>query len=150
MELSGSCHCGRVRFRLKSHHPYPFNLCYCSICRKTAGGGGYAINLSGDHATLEVEGEENVCVHRARVRDKENGTVRESHGDAVFLANAAARYGSGIRIGQSWFIHLHPLSTASCRFHQSERTCYWTRRHHGCWSTQDPRISNSQATPMSE
>ena len=45
MLLEGSCHCGAVRFKLRSAHPYPFNLCYCSICRKPAGGGGYAINL---------------------------------------------------------------------------------------------------------
>jgi hypothetical protein len=25
--------------------PVPFLHCHCSICRKTAGGGGYAINL---------------------------------------------------------------------------------------------------------
>ena len=40
MHLEGSCHCGKVRFSVKAPHPYPFNLCYCSICRKTAGGGG--------------------------------------------------------------------------------------------------------------
>jgi hypothetical protein len=57
MKLEGSCHCGAVRFRLESAHPYPFNLCYCSICRKTAGGGGFAINLSGHFSTLRVEGQ---------------------------------------------------------------------------------------------
>ena len=62
MLLEGSCHCGAVRFSLRSRHPYPFNLCYCSICRKTTGGGGFAINLGGDHATLEVDGA------RARAR----------------------------------------------------------------------------------
>jgi|GEM_PF-4579057 len=31
MLLEGSCHCKSVRFRLESRHPYPFNLCYCSI-----------------------------------------------------------------------------------------------------------------------
>jgi hypothetical protein len=65
MLLKGSCHCGAVKFRLRSQHPYPFNLCYCSICRKTAGGGGYAINLSGDYTTLEIEGEEHLRVYRA-------------------------------------------------------------------------------------
>ncbi len=43
MLLEGSCHCRAVRFSVRSAHPYPFNLCYCSICRKTAGSGGYAI-----------------------------------------------------------------------------------------------------------
>lgn len=31
--------------------------CYCSIYRKTVGGGGYAINIVRDNTTLEVEGE---------------------------------------------------------------------------------------------
>jgi hypothetical protein len=39
MLLEGSCHCGAVHFSVESEHPYPFNLCYCSICRKTAGAG---------------------------------------------------------------------------------------------------------------
>ena len=42
MQLKGSCHCGAVKFRLQSDSPVPFMHCYCTICRKTAGGGGYA------------------------------------------------------------------------------------------------------------
>ncbi|WP_454828409.1 GFA family protein [Pseudoxanthomonas wuyuanensis] len=57
MKLTGSCHCGNVRFSADSHALVPFMRCYCSICRKTAGGGGYAINLHADKATLKVEGE---------------------------------------------------------------------------------------------
>lgn len=66
MRLEGSCHCGAVRFSLNAPSPYPYLHCYCSICRKTAGGGGYAINLGGDFASLEVEGEEHLSVYRAR------------------------------------------------------------------------------------
>ena len=69
MRLEGSCHCGAVHFTLRSRHPYPFNLCYCSICRKTAGGGGYAINLGGDYASLEVVGREHVRVYHAKMRE---------------------------------------------------------------------------------
>jgi hypothetical protein len=69
MRLEGSCHCGAVRFRLNTRHPYPFNLCYCSICRKTQGGGGYAINLSGQKASLEVEGEEAAATYHAQLGD---------------------------------------------------------------------------------
>ncbi len=65
MLLHGSCHCGAVRFTVESAHPYPFNLCYCSVCRKTAGGGGFAINLGADAASLEVEGREQVRVYHA-------------------------------------------------------------------------------------
>ena len=78
MKLEGSCHCGGVRFTLRTAHPYPFNLCYCSICRKTAGGGGYSINLGGEKATLRVEGKNLVAVYRATLRDPETGTTRES------------------------------------------------------------------------
>ena len=63
--LEGSCHCGAVRFSVESHTPHPFNYCYCSICRKTAGGGGYAINIMGEAKTLKVEGEENLSIYRA-------------------------------------------------------------------------------------
>ena len=69
MLLKGSCHCEAVRFSVESTHPYPFNLCYCSICRKTAGAGGFAINLGGDFRSLEVEGEEHIQVYRARIED---------------------------------------------------------------------------------
>ena len=84
MLLEGSCHCGAVSFRLKSAHPYPFNLCYCSICRKTAGGGGYAINLGGDHASLEVEGEANLSVYSATVNNEETGKSEKSSGQRHF------------------------------------------------------------------
>jgi hypothetical protein len=67
MLLEGSCHCGAIRFRVESPEPYPFMRCYCSICRKTAGGGGYAINLGALSDTLEVEGEESITVYRARI-----------------------------------------------------------------------------------
>jgi hypothetical protein len=84
MLLHGSCHCGAVRFRVESPHPYPFNLCYCSICRKTAGGGGFAINLGGEFATLEVDGEENISVYRAKIEDPDKGILRQSPGERRF------------------------------------------------------------------
>jgi hypothetical protein len=69
MRLEGSCHCKAVRFAVESHEPVPFMRCYCSICRKTAGSGGFAINLGGVHATLEVQGEESLSVYRATMGD---------------------------------------------------------------------------------
>ena len=72
MRLEGSCHCGAVRFALEAGSPVPYLRCYCSICRKTAGGGGYAINLGAAAASLEVSGEEHLSVYRART---------ESHGE---------------------------------------------------------------------
>jgi hypothetical protein len=60
MQLKGSCHCGAVRFSLESETPYPYMHCYCSICRKTAGGGGYAINIMGKAETFRKRGRTRV------------------------------------------------------------------------------------------
>lgn len=67
MRLEGSCHCGAVHFAAEAPGPYPYMRCYCSICRKTAGGGGYAINLLALAETLEVRGKEAVSIYRARI-----------------------------------------------------------------------------------
>ena len=64
MLLEGSCHCGAVSYAVRSSAPYPYMRCYCSICRKTAGGGGYAINLSAHADTLEVQGREHISVYQ--------------------------------------------------------------------------------------
>src|SRR6202008_4802556 len=56
MRLEGSCRCGAISFSVASHTPYPYQRCYCSICRKSAGGGGYAINIMGLARTLKVRG----------------------------------------------------------------------------------------------
>ena len=79
MLLEGSCHCGAVRFRAKSPEPYPFMYCYCSICRKTAGGGGYAINLGGLSGTFEVEGEGKVSVYQAPIGEEHNLSCSRRH-----------------------------------------------------------------------
>jgi hypothetical protein len=67
MRLKGSCLCGAVKFSFVTHTPYPYMRCYCSICRKTAGGGGYAINIMGETKTFKVRGEKDVGVFRARI-----------------------------------------------------------------------------------
>ena len=67
MLLEGSCHCRAVRFCVVSHTPYPYMRCWCSICRKTAGGGGHAINIMGDAATLSVHGTRHLSVYQARL-----------------------------------------------------------------------------------
>ena len=86
MLLKGSCHCGSVRFEVFAPHPYPFLLCYCSICRKTAGGGGYAINLGADFSTLKVEGGEHVRIYRPRIRNRETGVEEISPGERHFCS----------------------------------------------------------------
>lgn len=79
MLLEGSCHCRAVRFSVEAPSPVPFMRCYCSICRKTAGSGGFAINLGADFATLKVKGREHLGVYRARL-----GNGRRSKGQRHF------------------------------------------------------------------
>ena len=69
MLLKGSCHCGAVKFSLDADSPVPFMHCHCSICRKTAGSGGYAINLGGDAASMKVRGKRNVSRFHALIRE---------------------------------------------------------------------------------
>lgn len=76
MLLNGSCHCGLITFEIESKHPYPFNLCYCSICRKTAGGGGYAINLGGDSDSLKFQGGEHKSIYHAVIDNKKSPAER--------------------------------------------------------------------------
>ena len=67
MHLEGSCHCRAVRFSVESRAPVPYMRCYCTICRKTAGSGGFAINLGADFATLRVRGRKHIGSYRARL-----------------------------------------------------------------------------------
>lgn len=90
MLLLGSCHCGAVRFSVNSLHPYPYMRCYCSICRKTAGAGGYAINLAGDNTTLKVEGEENITVYRAKIQNPEDPQPYQSEGERYFCRHCGS------------------------------------------------------------
>ncbi len=83
MQLEGSCHCQKVRFSVFSAHPYPYNLCYCSICRKTAGG-GYAINLGAEYDTLKVEGEEHLGKYMAKTPDVDTGELKQSPMERYF------------------------------------------------------------------
>src|SRR5262249_12969652 len=73
MRLHGSCRCKAVRFSLRSTTPYPYMRCYCSVCRKTAGGGGYAINIMGQAESLEVEGGEHIAIWRASADQTDEG-----------------------------------------------------------------------------
>jgi hypothetical protein len=109
MLLEGSCHCGAVKFTVRSPHPYPFNLCYCSICRKTAGGGGYAINLGAEHESLEVEGREHIREYQSRIRDPETGEVKISPGRRAFCGEC----GSALWVWDPrWPELVHPHASA--------------------------------------
>lgn len=68
--LEGSCHCGAVRFSVETRTPYPYRRCYCSRCRKTAGGTGAAANLLADASTLRLEGRESLGDYTAQDRTR--------------------------------------------------------------------------------
>lgn len=84
MLLKGSCHCGSVGFQVESNHPYPFNLCYCSICRKTAGSGGYAVNISASFDSLIIDGADNIQTYNAKVLDADRGVAYVSPAERSF------------------------------------------------------------------
>ena len=109
MKLDGSCHCGAVSFTLNSAHPYPFNYCYCSICRKTQGGGGFTINLGGDAASLSVEGEDNISVYQVEFRDEETGKSTTSPARRHFCKKC----GSALWVyDPRWPELIHPFASA--------------------------------------
>jgi len=70
MLLEGSCHCRTVKFSVHSKTPYPFSQCYCSICRKLNGGGGYSINLMAETSSLKLEGKDSITVYRSAYNDR--------------------------------------------------------------------------------
>ena len=103
MLIKGSCSCGAVKFSVKAYAPVPYLRCYCSICRKTAGGGGYAINLGAKSATLKVTGARNITVFHARIAGK------KSRGERRFCK----RCGSALWVyDPGWPDLVHPFASA--------------------------------------
>ncbi len=78
MQLEGSCHCRAVTFQVQSQHPYPYSRCYCTICRKTTGAGGYAINIRADTNTLRLHGREHIRIYHAKIQSPEKAEVKVS------------------------------------------------------------------------
>jgi hypothetical protein len=110
MNIEGSCYCGRVRFRALSHTPYPYMRCYCSICRKSGGGGGYAINIMAEADSLEFEGGEHLHYHHGRVEDSQH--------PAQMVASPGKRYfckhcGSAVWVADPrWPRWVYPFASA--------------------------------------
>src|SRR3954453_6099813 len=75
LKLDGSCRCGAVSFSVASHTPQPYQLCYCAICRKTAGGGGFAINVMGVADSLEALGRESLATFRAELEEMDDNGI---------------------------------------------------------------------------
>ncbi len=107
MLLQGSCHCGAVSFRCRTRHPQPYQRCYCSICRKTGGGGGFLINTLADATTLEVEGREHAEVYRAAL-ERDGEAVRSRH-ERHFCRKCGSHLWA---FNTRWPELLHPVATA--------------------------------------
>ncbi|GJP43940.1 hypothetical protein CLOM_g3341 [Closterium sp. NIES-68] len=108
MRLEGSCHCGAVTFSLESNSPCPYQLCYCSICRKMGGSGGFGINIGGDARTMQVQGEEHVATYRAKMR-ADTGEVTESTAQRRFCREC----GSHLWLyDPTWPALIHPYASA--------------------------------------
>ncbi|CDX49822.1 Glutathione-dependent formaldehyde-activating GFA [Mesorhizobium plurifarium] len=107
--LKGSCRCGAVRFEVESHTPVPFMLCYCSICRKQQGGGGFAINLGADYETLKITGKHSLGVYRAEIEDDEHPHCEVSTGERNFCCKC----GSALWLyDPTWPELVHPFASA--------------------------------------
>jgi hypothetical protein len=103
MQLQGSCHCGAVRFDVAANAPVPYMRCYCSICRKTGGGGGYAINLGARADSLNITGEEHISVFHAVIEGEESPAERRF----------CARCGSALWLWDPrWPELVHPFASA--------------------------------------
>src|SRR5262249_37076067 len=109
MHLEGSCHCGKIKFTVESAEPVPFMRCYCSICRKTAGTGGYAINLCAVARTMTVTGKRSLGVYRAWLaNDKRPGRHR-----STAQRNFCTRCGTALWLWDpTWPDLIHPHAGA--------------------------------------
>ena len=109
MHLQGSCHCGKIKFTVESAEPVPFMRCYCSICRKTAGAGGYAINLGAVARSMKVTGKRYLRIYQAQVPDKDGAGTHPSSGRRYFCAHC----GSALWLWDpTWPELVHPHASA--------------------------------------
>ena len=107
MHLTGSCDCGKVKFAVESAEPVPFMRCYCSICRKTAGGGGYAINLGAVAQTMKVTGKRFLGIYRARLPGKKRTRLSSAR------RHFCTRCGSALWLWDpTWPELIHPHASA--------------------------------------
>ena len=109
MRLEGSCHCQKIRFTVEAAQPVPFMRCYCSICRKTAGTGGYAINLGADTHSMRVVGKRYLRIYQATLQDEVSSRANVSQARRYFCSLC----GSALWVWDPrWPDLVHPLAGA--------------------------------------
>jgi hypothetical protein len=82
--------------------------CYCSICRKTQGGGGFAINIGALFDTLTIAGEEHIRSFSPMYTNHETGGYEASPGRRHFCVQC----GSGLWVWDPrWPELVHPYAS---------------------------------------
>lgn len=108
MRLEASCHCGRARSRCDAQPPVPGLRCRCPIRRRTAGGGGDAIDLGADARTFEIEGESHLGTCPARIAGEDGGCRISGVERRVCRACGSALW----RFDPQWPDLVHPHGSA--------------------------------------
>jgi len=107
--LSGSCRCGAVRFSAISQTPVPYQRCYCSICRKTAGGGGYAINIGAQTHSLKIKAADGVMGSFQAEIKQDDGHCKLSTAERKYCKQCATALWL---FSPEWPELIHPFASA--------------------------------------
>jgi hypothetical protein len=92
----------RDQLQRRQPHTVPVS-CYCSICRKSAGSGGYAINIMGIADTLKVKGKSALGVWNAPI-DGHRGSAKRHY---------CKRCGTPLWVSdEQWPELVHPFASA--------------------------------------
>ena len=135
MLLKGSCRCGAVSFEVESHTPAPYQLCYCSICRKQQGGGGFAINLAADAGTLKIKGKRKLGLYRAEIEDDEHPRCEISSGERRFCKGCGAALWL---YDPNWPELMHPFASAiDCELPKPPRKVHLMLKYKANWVEPD-------------
>jgi hypothetical protein len=109
MNIKGSCYCGEVKFSVISHTPYPYMRCYCSLCRKTSGSGGYGINIMAQADSLSVQGQDKLVFHHGMQHDSETDELIPSQGKRFFCRHCGSSLWAS---DPRWPELIYPYATA--------------------------------------
>jgi len=109
--LKGSCHCGRVKYSVESHCPYPFMICHCQACTKMLG--FYGNTISADYKTFKVDGMEHVKIYQAVIEKVEQHGKTPEDGLSPGKRHFCGFCGSALWIHDPrWAEFVYPSSTS--------------------------------------
>ena len=106
MKLKGSCHCQKVQFEFESLARYPYMRCYCSICRKTSGGAGFAINIKGVTESLKITGQEHLTEYEIASDKISRGEHSGEKASRVFCQHCGSTLWASNTAWPQWFFPL--------------------------------------------